>query len=149
MKLTQTEQRIVELYRRGMKPREIAESLGVSVNTVYKALSKARRILGELEPPREDKQSDLHIGAPRLQLAVLATVNTTLTLTNGNGAAQRESPCPQMGEILEAIRRLEAEIAELKRMLRQQPAQAQAVSERIKPPDYIGANLWVDILRRR
>ncbi|MFN3805249.1 MAG: helix-turn-helix transcriptional regulator [Pyrobaculum sp.] len=43
VRLTRTEKKIAELYTTGMRPREIAEHLGVSINTVYKALSKARR----------------------------------------------------------------------------------------------------------
>lgn len=43
VRLTETERRVAELYSRGMKPRQIAEALGISVNTVYKALSKARK----------------------------------------------------------------------------------------------------------
>ncbi|MGC9050401.1 sigma factor-like helix-turn-helix DNA-binding protein [Pyrobaculum sp.] len=45
VRLTETERRVAELYSRGMRPREIAESLGISINTVYKALSKARRAM--------------------------------------------------------------------------------------------------------
>ncbi|MFN7106018.1 MAG: helix-turn-helix transcriptional regulator, partial [Pyrobaculum sp.] len=43
VRLTKTEKKIAELYATGMRPREIAEHLGLSINTVYKALSKARR----------------------------------------------------------------------------------------------------------
>jgi len=43
VKLTDTERRVAELYSKGLRPREIAEALGISINTVYKALSKARR----------------------------------------------------------------------------------------------------------
>jgi Bacterial regulatory proteins, luxR family. len=43
MRLTETERRVAEMYARGLRPREIAERLGISINTVYKALSKARK----------------------------------------------------------------------------------------------------------
>jgi DNA-binding CsgD family transcriptional regulator len=43
MRLTETERRVAEMYARGLRPREIAEKLGISINTVYKALSKARK----------------------------------------------------------------------------------------------------------
>ncbi|MCU7787264.1 helix-turn-helix domain-containing protein [Pyrobaculum sp. 3827-6] len=45
VRLTETERRVAELYSRGMRPREIAESLGISINTVYKALSRARKAM--------------------------------------------------------------------------------------------------------
>lgn len=50
VKLTQTERRVVEQYSKGLRPREIAEQLGISINTVYKALSKARKskVLSEM-----------------------------------------------------------------------------------------------------
>ncbi|ABL87710.1 Bacterio-opsin activator, HTH domain protein [Pyrobaculum islandicum DSM 4184] len=51
MKLTATEKKVAELYSRGLRPREIAETLGISINTVYKALSKARKTLEVVEPP--------------------------------------------------------------------------------------------------
>ncbi len=44
MRLTETERRVAEMYARGLRPREIAEKLGISINTVYKALSKARKV---------------------------------------------------------------------------------------------------------
>jgi len=166
VKLTQTEQRVVELYRRGVRPREIAEVLGISINTVYKALSKARKALGDVEPPREAVRGNGAIGqttaaqaSPPPRMFAVTTVSTTVTLTppstgmgivsSGNSVARVEQPCPQLGELLEAVRRLEAEVAELKRMIRQQPPPQPQPSERPKLPDYIGANLWIDILRRR
>ncbi|MEZ0319466.1 MAG: helix-turn-helix transcriptional regulator [Pyrobaculum sp.] len=43
VRLTDTERKVAELYSKGIRPREIAERLGISINTVYKALSKARK----------------------------------------------------------------------------------------------------------
>ncbi len=56
MKLTETERKVAEMYASGLKPREIAERLGISINTVYKALSKARKVMAmtnaqDLETP--------------------------------------------------------------------------------------------------
>jgi len=52
VKLTDTERRVAELYSKGLRPREIAEALGISINTVYKALSKARRAYSVTEEAR-------------------------------------------------------------------------------------------------
>lgn len=42
-KLTKTEELAAKLYfNEGLKPKEIAQKLGISVNTVYKAISKYR-----------------------------------------------------------------------------------------------------------
>lgn len=51
VRLTETERRVAEMYSRGLRPREIAEKLGISINTVYKALSKARRYMEVVEAP--------------------------------------------------------------------------------------------------
>jgi len=51
VRLTETERRVAEMYSRGLKPREIAERLGISINTVYKALSKARRSMETVDMP--------------------------------------------------------------------------------------------------
>jgi hypothetical protein len=51
MRLTETERKVAELYARGLRPREIAERLGISINTVYKALSKARKLAAVADKP--------------------------------------------------------------------------------------------------
>jgi transposase len=51
MRLTETERRVAEMYARGLRPREIAEKLGISINTVYKALSKARKLAAIADKP--------------------------------------------------------------------------------------------------
>jgi orotate phosphoribosyltransferase-like protein len=51
MRLTETERRVAEMYARGLRPREIAERLGISINTVYKALSKARKAAEIVDTP--------------------------------------------------------------------------------------------------
>jgi predicted DNA-binding transcriptional regulator AlpA len=51
MRLTETERKVAEMYARGLRPREIAERLGISINTVYKALSKARKVVAIADTP--------------------------------------------------------------------------------------------------
>lgn len=54
IKFSNTERQIIEYYLKGLRPREIAERLGCSIRTVYKATYKYRRWLrekGELEKP--------------------------------------------------------------------------------------------------
>jgi len=45
MKFSETEKQIINYYLKGMRPKEIAELLGCSVRTVYKATYKYRRWL--------------------------------------------------------------------------------------------------------
>lgn len=47
IRLTDTEKAIVKEYLNGLAPREIAEKLKVSIKTVYKALSKYRKLQRE------------------------------------------------------------------------------------------------------
>lgn len=57
IKLTKTELEVAKLYYEyGLKPREIAEKLKISINTVYKALSKYRNYVKEkgLELPENE-----------------------------------------------------------------------------------------------
>ncbi len=56
VKLSKTEIEVGKLYfEHGKKPKEIAELLGLSINTVYKAISKYRSYIRELE---KDKKVD-------------------------------------------------------------------------------------------
>jgi len=57
VKLSKTEIEVGKLYfEQGKKPKEIAELLGLSINTVYKAISKYRSYIRELEKEREEKE---------------------------------------------------------------------------------------------
>ncbi len=43
--LTLTERKVIEEFSKGLRPKEIAQNLGISIRTVYKALYKYRRNL--------------------------------------------------------------------------------------------------------
>ncbi|ADN51125.1 helix-turn-helix domain-containing protein [Vulcanisaeta distributa] len=60
-KLTKTEELAAKLYfNEGLKPKEIAQKLGISVNTVYKAISKYRAFTKNIDQAlnqlNDDKQ---------------------------------------------------------------------------------------------
>ncbi len=56
-KLTKTEELAAKLYfNEGLKPKEISQKLGISVNTVYKAISKYRAFVKNLD--QSSPQSD-------------------------------------------------------------------------------------------
>ncbi len=58
VKLSKTELEVGKLYfEQGKKPKEIAELLGLSINTVYKAISKYRSYIRELEKRNEKESS--------------------------------------------------------------------------------------------
>ena len=154
MKLTQTEVRIVEMYRRGARPREIAEALGVSINTVYKALSKARRGLGDVEPREDGATTEAKPTLTSAQMGVAQVVLAVNAEISVASARQSADPCQQtLAELLSAMRRLEGELAELRRLVlslakpAQLPAQERPQLGRV--PEFLMSNLWVDVLRSR
>ncbi|NPA69992.1 MAG: sigma-70 family RNA polymerase sigma factor [Crenarchaeota archaeon] len=59
VKLSKTEIEVGKLYfEHGKKPKEIAELLGLSINTVYKAISKYRSYMRELERERKVERGE-------------------------------------------------------------------------------------------
>ncbi len=126
-RLTRTELAVGELYSRGMKPREIARALGISINTVYKAISKYRKYL--------DGSGDM--GDARL---VTYSFEFSFSFPLQAGA--------DVGALEERVRRLEERVRELENALRSGPPAAREPDE-VGLPRYVRDNVWVNILRSR
>ncbi|MCD6369656.1 MAG: sigma-70 region 4 domain-containing protein [Thermoproteales archaeon] len=128
-RLTETERKAVKEYLNGLKPKEIASKLGISVRTVYKALWKYRKISGEkvvrakrrriVEPsPTVNRLfSDL--------IRVLSELNATLIELNRN--------IGRLANLLEArditrstVKRIDAQL-----------------------PSFLQENPWIEVLRMR
>ena len=58
LRLTSTEEKVIREYELGLKPKEIAAKLNISVKTVYKALWKYRKIKGMRGHTREKSPED-------------------------------------------------------------------------------------------
>jgi len=87
-RLTETEKAIVRLHQQGLKPKEIAEKLGCSVKTVYKALSKYRKLvsmgisidLGTQQVVSQQQQIQTTVQTPlQVQIPRIATQDQVLT----------------------------------------------------------------------
>ncbi|MEZ0247927.1 MAG: sigma factor-like helix-turn-helix DNA-binding protein [Thermoproteus sp.] len=139
MRLTATEQRVVELYNNGLKPREIANRLGISINTVYKALSKHRRIAEVEEEVREDSRHQSSYYA-----VVLPIWNTPVVY---NFAVQDMA---QFEELSRLVKRLEDVLERLEKLVDGHSIEHKVAVEGSKTapaPDFIKQNAWVKLLR--
>jgi len=145
VKLTATEQRVVELYNNGLRPRDIANRLGISINTVYKALSKYRRF-------SESQDGDDEGGIPQQSYSYYAVVMPmpSSSLVYSFAASP---PTPRTDGLEPLVKRLEYVLERLEKLLDgRQTAEGKAV-EAPEPaegaPDFIRRNAWVKLLRGR
>ena len=146
VKLTATEQRVVELYNNGLRPRDIANRLGISINTVYKALSKYRRF-SEPQDGGDDEG-----GIPQQSYSYYAVVMPmpSSSLVYSFAASP---PTPRTDGLEPLVKRLEYVLERLEKLLDgRQTAEGKAV-EAPGPaegaPDFIRRNAWVKLLRGR
>ncbi|MGC9118296.1 MAG: hypothetical protein ACP5I3_04805 [Thermoproteus sp.] len=142
MKLTATEQRVVELYNSGLRPRDIANKLGISINTVYKALSKHRR-LAEAPGPEDGEQ--------RLSYNYYAVV---MPMASSSVIYSFAPPqMPRVDGLEPLVKRLEYVLERLERLLDGKQIvegkAAEAPESADGTPDFIRRNAWVKLLRGR
>ena len=146
MKLTATEQRVVELYNNGLRPRDIANRLGISINTVYKALSKYRRF-SESQDGGDDEG-----GFPQQSYSYYAVVMPmpSSSLVYSFAASP---PTPRTDGLEPLVKRLEYVLERLEKLLDgRQIAEGKAVEAPVPAegaPDFIRRNAWVKLLRGR
>lgn len=154
VKLTQTEQRVVELYSAGLKPREIANRLGISVNTVYKALSKHRRIS---EASAEAPQSRPSAGyyAVVTPLYSSSVVYTAVYAPQPSAAEYDELKAlvKRLGDLLDKLEKLVGGGSSLGAPRRTPVSVGASASAGPEDgdgsglPDFIRRNIWVKVLR--
>jgi transcriptional regulator with XRE-family HTH domain len=135
------ERKIVELYNSGLKPKEIAERLGVSKSTVYRALAKRRECEGQELAERLEKAVE--------RLEVL--VNRLEALTD-----RLEAPPARERRYVEPVRvepvqptaqpHTQPPIQPAPQTVAQPPIQA---TPQPAPgiPDFIRENAWVKVLK--
>lgn len=146
VKLTATEQRVVELYNNGLRPRDIANRLGISINTVYKALSKYRRF-SESQDGGDDEG-----GFPQQSYSYYAVVMPmpSSSLVYSFAASP---PTPRTDGLEPLVKRLEYVLERLEKLLDgRQTAEGKAVEAPVPAegaPDFIRRNAWVKLLRGR
>lgn len=143
MKLTATEQRVVELYASGLRPREIANKLGISVNTVYKALSKHRKLTEPSAPVEDQTPQQIH----NYYAVVLPTPSMSVLYSFA-------PPQIPQADLLPLLKRLEDALSKLERLLegKQVVERPTAVAETVpsgEVPEFLKRNAWVKLLRGR
>ncbi|CCC82266.1 helix-turn-helix domain-containing protein [Thermoproteus tenax] len=156
MKLTATEQRIVQLYSEGLKPREIANRLGISINTVYKALSKHRRISELAQGISEEAQ----IPQGDAYYAVVTPIYSVSALYSYIPAPSLQyideikSLIKRLEDILEKLEKLDVNAAT--QLYSKSPELHRNATDKVTDnamaadgPDFLRQNVWVRLLRGR
>ncbi|ABW02458.1 helix-turn-helix domain-containing protein [Caldivirga maquilingensis] len=169
-KLTKTELAVGDLYyRQGLKPREIAQRLGISINTVYKALSKYRAYsrdnVSVVEKPQESTEpSNNNMQQP---LGV-ASINLSFTVSINQPPSASYLELNNVGETLNSLMReiklikddyaqLINAIMDLKKLITSintlscsngydKPNDGQ---RDLNLPSFVKDNVWVDIIRSK
>lgn len=160
MRLTATEQKVVDLYNSGLRPREIANRLGISINTVYKALSKYRRISEAEAPPPIAAPTDgggqgQDSNGPSYYAATVALYSSSVLY------AHVPQPPIDYQELSALVKRLEDLLERLERLIEGKPsveatkrdvvvAEAPSIADAGSDlPEFIRRNAWVKVLRGR
>ncbi|WP_291999386.1 helix-turn-helix domain-containing protein [Caldivirga sp.] len=170
-KLTKTELAVGDLYyRQGLKPREIAQRLGISINTVYKALSKYRAYsrdnIGDGEKPQESmvKTSEANtqqpLGAATINLSFTVSINQApsagyLELSSVNetlNSLMREIKLikDDYAQLINAIMDLKKLISSVNTSNCSNAYDGEFNNQRdLNLPSFVKDNVWVDIIRSK
>ncbi|WP_054849775.1 sigma factor-like helix-turn-helix DNA-binding protein [Vulcanisaeta sp. JCM 14467] len=85
-KLTKTEELAAKLYfNEGLKPKEIAQKLGISVNTVYKAISKYRAFTKNMDQVISQASNDKQVSRMDTQVSNNNLISNNSYLLGGYG----------------------------------------------------------------
>ncbi len=170
-RLSRTEELAARLYfEEGLKPKEIAQRLGISVNTVYKAISKYRALRkieddGEAKEKQGKAQCQEAFSRPIESEAKEVSTTTTFTFiipsasnTPVHGVISESITIER--EILGELRRIRElltmvveELQTLKTTLKERPIVVQAKPEKpqfevkAELPDFMRDNPWIDVIR--
>ena len=176
-KLTRTEELAAKLYfNEGLKPKEIAQKLGISVNTVYKAISKYRAFTKNtdqaLSQPSDDKQPnkiDTQVSNNSYLLGSYGGLfNVSLSIITGVPESQPKSEYSYenayQGELIKELKSLKELIGKLIEKVEELEKRSKDVcvpnSAREQNniitnespnndslPDFIRDNPWIDVIK--
>ena len=178
IRLTDTEKAIVKEYLNGLSPREIAEKLKVSIKTVYKALSKYRKLQREkglrtqTQVAATSTPSTVTAEASISEEALLKVLAKILAeafkeiQTKPSVTVEKSTAQPVNAELFSAlikeIANLAEQIKELNKNLRslrymikisELPTREEIVAsytpEEETLPSYLRENPWIEVLRKR
>ncbi|ACB40538.1 sigma factor-like helix-turn-helix DNA-binding protein [Pyrobaculum neutrophilum] len=148
VRLTETERKVADLYSKGLRPREIAERLGISINTVYKALSKARRALELAEEPVDGQR----------YYAFSASVYMYNVFSQAQPISVSSSRAVLIHEVQDAVLKKLDEILAILKSSRPEPRAAKAPPAREADlgndgnghlPEPLRKNIWISLLRSK
>mgnify|MGYP001626345354 CR=1 FL=1 len=165
-KLSRTEMMVGEMYfRQGMKPRDIADKLGISVNTVYKAISKYKAVYGdkwveEQEEPASPASSTVNEQISESKPPLTITFTVTTQYSPSPQVIQEKCDDQLQVELLlkmaASINELFLKINELSRKIEQimqQPIkkEQEPISSTVSgdAPEFIRDNVWIDVIRSK
>ncbi|GGP20261.1 hypothetical protein GCM10007981_07620 [Thermocladium modestius] len=164
-KLSKTELTVGDMYfKQGMKPREIAERLGISVNTVYKAISKYKAVHGEqqAEPETQVEQRVPSVNADDVKPAHY-TITFTISTQYQPQLHMIQEKCDDQLQVelllklASSLDALSSKVSELERKIMDVISQrgtgdgvSQAVGiDSTSAPDFVRDNVWVDVIRSK
>ena len=175
-KLTKTEELAAKLYfNEGLKPKEIAQKLGISVNTVYKAISKYRSFTKNMDQAQsqlnDDKQQnkvDTQVNNSYLLNGYGGVFNVSLSIITGIPEPQPRNDysyeSAYQGELIkelkslkELIGKLIEKVEELEKRSRDNciPSTVReqnniVINDKLNNdslPDFIRDNPWIDVIK--
>ncbi len=170
-KLTKTELAVGDLYyRQGLKPREIAQRLGISINTVYKALSKYRAYSRDNTDSVEKVQESTKIDNANTQQSFgVASINLSFTVSINQ---QPSIGYLELSNVNEVLNSLMSEIKlikdnytqlinimmDLKKLIanintsncsNEHHSEPNDGQRDLNLPSFVKDNVWVDIIRSK
>ncbi|MEM4964119.1 MAG: sigma factor-like helix-turn-helix DNA-binding protein [Pyrobaculum sp.] len=153
MRLTETERKVAELYAMGVRPRDIASRLGISINTVYKALSKARRVM----PTIDDRETERPAGETWNTYAPIYTFNISVSLYTQSSWQIVTTPQVKNLDFDALIKKLD-EILDLLKKEQKINKPIREQSDEVKNdgaknngymPESLRRNVWISLLRSK
>ncbi|MFP3302636.1 MAG: helix-turn-helix domain-containing protein [Caldivirga sp.] len=173
VKLTKTELAVGDLYyRQGLRPREIAQRLGISINTVYKALSKYRsqlrdnlNINGQAESPLGGKED--YVQPQGGQAGTLVSLSFTVSTTQPiqPSVVNLSEVNELLGSLSRDIKLLKDDysriidaLMELKKLVSSMAvvncggyvdSRVSGDGRDLNLPSFVRDNVWVDIIRSK
>lgn len=160
-KLSKTEIEVGRLYfEHGLKPRQIAEKLKISINTVYKALSKYRNLYLKSVENREKVRRDEKISLTSNITFTFNVVNYSRGAENLNGKID-SALLYDVETLRKALVRIEDTLNEVKKLLLEVMDKLTSMnistytsshvdyseSSELYVPEFLRNNIWIDVIR--
>ena len=171
-KLTKTELAVGDLYyRQGLKPREIAQRLGISINTVYKALSKYRAYsrdnVSDVEKPQEStRPNNTSMQQPLSAASINLSFTVSINQPPSAGYLELNTVSETLNSLMREIKLIKDDYAQLinaimdlKKLITSintsncsngyDDGESSGGQRDLNLPSFVKDNVWVDIIRSK